>query len=73
MAITTKARITVRSARDGYSAGNLESATLIASDPEKYPEGSLPALWSDAVLSKAAVLDEAEAGPLFAATGRRAA
>ena len=58
--MTTKVRITER-----YDAANLEAATVIASDPEKYPEGSLPALWSDVVLSKAAEPDDAEAGPLF--------
>jgi hypothetical protein len=65
MDMTTKARITVRSARDGYSAGNLECACLIAIDPVAYPEGSLMAEWADVVLSRAAQPDEALAGPLF--------
>jgi hypothetical protein len=55
----------VRSAKQAYSAGNLECACIIAGQPETFPEGSLPALWADVVLSKAAEPDDAEAGPLF--------
>ena len=54
---------TVRSAREGYSAGNLLAATLIASDPERY-QGVLQE-WADIVLSRAAHPDDREAGPLF--------
>jgi hypothetical protein len=55
----------VGSVQAGFDASNLLAATLIASDPGKYPEGSLMAEWADLVLSKAAVLDNALAGPLF--------
>jgi hypothetical protein len=54
----------VRSARDGFATSNLLVATLLASDPERYP--GLPQEWSDIVLSQAAERDEAEAGPLSA-------
>ena len=57
----------VRSARQGYTASNLESATIIASDPVAYPEGSLMAEWADVVLSRAVNAEEANAMPLFAA------
>jgi hypothetical protein len=45
----------------------LESATIIASDPVAYPEGSLMAEWADVVLSRAVDAEEANAMPLFAA------
>jgi hypothetical protein len=61
--MTTKARITVRSARDGYSAGNLESATIIAADPKRY-QGVLQE-WADTILTRAAQPDDALVGPLF--------
>ena len=61
----TKRTKPVCSMRDGFDAANLLAATLIASDPMTYPEGSLMAEWADLVLSKAAVLDNALAGPLF--------
>ena len=51
----------------------MEAATLIASDPVAYPEGSLMAQWADLILSKAAQPDDAEAGPLFAAVANRRA
>jgi hypothetical protein len=57
----------VRSARQGYTASNLESATIIASDPALYPEGGLMAEWADVVLSRAVNAEEANAMPLFAA------
>ena len=55
----------VRSVRDAHHQQNLMAATLIAADPMAYPEGSLSALWSDVVLSKAAEPDDSEAGSLF--------
>jgi hypothetical protein len=58
-------------ARQGYSDANLLAASVIAGRPELYPEGSLPALWSDLILSRAANPDDREAGPLFAAQSRR--
>ena len=60
---------TVKSARQGYAVANLECATIIATDPERYPAGSLMAVWADAVLSKAAEADvkDQDAGPLFRA------
>jgi hypothetical protein len=58
--MTTK-RITER-----YDTGNLTAASIIASNPVAYPEGSLAAQWADMILSKAAHPDDAEAGPLFA-------
>jgi hypothetical protein len=60
----------VRSAQDGFAAANLLAATLLAADPAMFPLGSLPAVWSDLVLTRAAERDEAEASPLSA---RRAA
>jgi hypothetical protein len=57
--MTTK-RITER-----YDTGNLAAASIIASNPVAYPEGSLMAQWADLILSKAAHPDDAEAGPLF--------
>jgi hypothetical protein len=41
------------------------AATLIASTPALYREGSLMAQWADRILSKAAQPDQSEAGPLF--------
>lgn len=54
-------------ARQGYSASNMECACIIAANPAMYPEGSLPALWADVVLSRAVDAKEANAMPLFAA------
>ena len=45
---------TVSRARIGYQQANEMAANLIAANPALYPEGSLPALWADVVLSKAA-------------------
>ena len=56
--MTTQVRITER-----YDAANLEAATVIASDPERY-QGVL-AEWADTILTRAAQPDEALAGPLF--------
>jgi hypothetical protein len=56
--MTTKVRITER-----YDAANLEAATVIASDPERY-QGVLQE-WADTILTRAAQPDEALAGPLF--------
>jgi hypothetical protein len=64
--MSTRKRITKQ-----YDDTNLLAATLLALDPERYP-GVLQE-WADTILSKAAQPDESEAGPLFAATGRRAA
>ena len=61
----------VRSARQGYAADNLECACVIAANPEKY-QGVLQE-WADVILTKAAHADDAEAGPLFQQTNRRAA
>jgi hypothetical protein len=63
----------VRSARQGYSASNLESATIIASDPALYPEGGLMQTWADRILTEAAAPMDSECGPLFQQTNRRAA
>ena len=57
----------VRSARQGYSASNLEAATIIASDPALYPEGGLMQTWADRILAEAAEIPDGEVGPLFAA------
>jgi hypothetical protein len=48
-------------ASDVHQPGNLEAARIIASAPEKYPPGSLPAVWAGAVLAKARTIT----GPLF--------
>lgn len=56
--MTTKARIT-----DRYDLANLEAATIIAANPEKY-QGVLQE-WADLILSKAAAPSDSEAGPLF--------
>ena len=61
----------VRSAREGYSASNLECATILVASPELYP--GLPQLWADIVLSRAAHPDDREAGPLFQQPRRQAA
>ena len=61
----------VRSARQGYSASNLEAATIIASDPALYPEGGLMQTWADRVLTEAAEISDEEVGPLFEVAGRR--
>jgi hypothetical protein len=53
----------VRSAKQAYSAGNLESAGIIAADPVKY-QGVLQE-WADTILTRAAEPNEALAGPLF--------
>jgi hypothetical protein len=50
---------------DRYDLVNLESATIIASDPALYPEGGLIATWADVILSKAAAPMDSECGPLF--------
>lgn len=64
--MTTKARITER-----YDAGNLTAASIIASNPATYPEGSLMATWADLILSRAASADWSDL-PLFAAARRAA-
>ena len=63
----------VRSARQGHAASNLEAATIIASNPVAYPEGSMMAEWADIVLSRAAHPDDREAGSLFQQPRRQAA
>ena len=55
----------VRSARQGYAASNLESATIIASNPALYPEGGLMQTWADRILTEAAEISDEEVGPLF--------
>jgi hypothetical protein len=67
MAPMTRQTPTVRTVREGYDAGNLECASIIAADPAAHPEGSLMSAWADAILSKAAQVPESEAGPLFKA------
>lgn len=47
---------------DAYQPGNLEAAQIIASAPEKYPPGSLPAVWARLVLAKPRTIT----GPSFA-------
>lgn len=67
--MTTKQKIT-----DRYDQGNLEAATIIASNPTLYPEGSLMSLWADVVLSRAVDSQDAKDGLLAEdAGGRRAA
>ena len=51
-------------ARQGYAASNLECARLIATDPAKYPEGSLAAQWAAAIIEKQRPMIR---GPLFKA------
>ena len=67
----------VGSAQAGFDASNLLAATLLASDPALYPEGSLMQRWADVILSKAAEISDSEVGPLFEVAaqryGRRAA
>ena len=46
-----------------HDAANLEAATLIAADPERYP-GEMQE-WADLVLSRAAEAKDEDAGPLF--------
>ena len=58
----------VRSAKQAYSAGNLESAGIIAADPVKY-QGVLQA-WATLVIERAQPTIK---GPLFEAPGRQAA
>lgn len=58
--MTTKQSLASR-----YDAANMEAATIIASDPEKYPDGSLMARWADLILSRAVGVKDDEAGPLF--------
>jgi hypothetical protein len=51
-----------------YQAANLEAARIVVSDPEKFPLGSLMALWAELVLERSGVsttLDTEPAGPLF--------
>jgi hypothetical protein len=48
-----------------YDAANLEAATLIASQPDLYPPGSVMQQWADEILSKAAKVDDSDCGPLF--------
>lgn len=62
----TKRTKAVGSVQAGYTASNMLAATLIASTPALYREGSLMAQWADRILSKAAQPDQSEAGPLFA-------
>ena len=59
----------VRSARQGYAASNLESATIIAANPEKY-QGVLQE-WADRILTEAAAPSDSEVGPLFEVAGQR--
>jgi hypothetical protein len=65
MAPMTRQTPTVRTVREGYDAGNLECASIIAADPAKYQ--GLMQEWADGILSKAAHVPESEAGPLFKA------
>jgi hypothetical protein len=59
--MTRKQRITER-----YDTQNVEAACIIAADSATYPEGSLPAVWAELLLSKAAApAEQWEAGPLF--------
>lgn len=61
----------VGSAREGYATGNRMAAGLILADVEKYGgEGSLPVVWARMIEAKQVRRIE---GPLFPATGRRAA
>ena len=56
---------------DRYDQANLECACIIAGNPEKY-QGVLQE-WADRILTEAAEISDEEVGPLFEATGRRAA
>lgn len=58
-------------ARQSYAASNEQAARLILSNTVKYGgEGSLPVVWARLIEAKQVRRIE---GPLFAATGRRAA
>lgn len=48
-----------------YADANEQSATIIAADPTRYPDGSLMSTWADLILSRAAEVNDADAGPLF--------
>ena len=57
---------TVKRAVDRYREQNEMAATIIASDPVRYPVGGLMQEWADMILSKAAAPPaDWEAGPLF--------
>ena len=64
----------VRSAKQTYSAGNLECARIVAASEAKYggPE-SLAVRWARAYMERVKRDDVARIGPLFEAPGRRAA
>lgn len=49
-------------ARAAFEAANLEAARIIAADPERYPAGSLMAIWADMVLHPPAKPSRAETG-----------
>jgi hypothetical protein len=58
--------VTIRHRKtDRYAAGNLEAARIITASPEKYPPGSLVAIWA------ALVLERAGDGAAIAGPGRR--
>ena len=56
-----RSEMPAKGASNAYLPGNLEAARIIASAPEKYPPGSLPAVWAALVLAKARTIS----GPLF--------
>jgi hypothetical protein len=46
----TKPRQTRADRAEGYRVANIKCARIIASDPVKYPPGSLPAVWAAMIL-----------------------
>jgi hypothetical protein len=48
-----------------YHQQNLMAATILASDPTKYPTGSLMSVWADIILTRAADVKDVDVGPLL--------
>ena len=45
-----------------YAAGNHEAAAIVLADPERYPVGSLLAIWAELVLNPPAERSRPEIG-----------